>query len=81
MSTIIQGSSWCAKCDVFSVFELTGYNEPCQCHNGLGKWWEVKDAGYCECGEPKKWMHQPPPEPLEFAFTLTLDIGQRVYSS
>jgi len=68
----MKGNSWCARCDRWSEFELTGYNEPCQCHDGRGKWWEVMPGLTCICGEPMRWMHQPPPEPLEFAFTLDM---------
>ncbi len=79
MNNIIQGSSWCVKCDKFSKFELTGYNEPCTHCAGVN--WEVVPGQVCTCGEPKRWMHQPPPEPLEYAFTLELKQPVHVHST
>jgi hypothetical protein len=76
---MITGTSWCARCDTFSTHILTGYNEPCKCHDGRGEWWECAPGQVCECGEPKRWMHQPPPEPLEWAIELpdTLRLSER----
>jgi hypothetical protein len=76
---MILGDSWCAVCDRHSEFELTGYNEPCECHDGKGKLWEIVSGLVCECGEPLSWMHQPPPEPLEW--TIELPVRMPVAST
>lgn len=70
------GQAYCANCDRLITFALTGYSESCT--HCAGKNFEAAPDQACACGEPMRWMHQPPPEPLEFAFTLDVGVKEVV---
>lgn len=70
----MRGMAYCKECERLNTFELTGYSEPCT--HCAGKNFEVVAGFSCVCGEPMRWMHQPPPEPLEW----TLEIPQRTHA-
>ena len=75
MSTII-GKSFCGGCDRYVETWLTGYNKPCDCCIG-GRLWEVSPDQHCICGARQAWLHEPPPEPLEW----TIELPQKVTQS
>jgi hypothetical protein len=68
---MIQGQAYCGKCDRLVSSVLTGKREPCTHCGGFN--WEVAPGQACACGEPLRWLHQPPPEPLEWG----IEIPQR----